>query len=56
MGLGSLALAEAIPGGFQEEAALMLGLAECVGFKSVEGMAGRGRGASKGKEVGEWSR
>ena len=53
-GLGRWSLAEAIPRGFREEAALALGFKECVGFRSIEGTAGREPDLSQGKEVGKW--
>ena len=37
--------------GFWEEAALTTGFEGCVGFRSTEGLAGRGHGLSKGKEL-----
>lgn len=49
--MGAASLAEAIPGGSREEAALTLGLEEWVGLRSVEGCADRAQSFSKGKEV-----
>lgn len=49
--MGAASLAESIPGGSREEAALTLGLAEWVGLRSVEGCADRAQSFSKGKEV-----